>query len=341
MKMSHFIAKRLFYSIFVLLGLSIVVFMMSRIFPGDPARAALGSLAPQWAVDKLREQLHLNDPIYVQYWIWLTKALRGDLGMSLVTKRSVATDIAIFFPATFELVIFSIILSISISIVVGVTAGRHANSWFDNVVRVISYLGVAMPTFVWAIIAMFIFGYMWGLLPTLGRLGTGTVHPPRITGMITVDSLLTGNFAAFFDVLKHMILPGSALAVGRIAQDTRIMRASIVENLRKDYISSAMSYGIPERTVMFKYLMKPSLIPVVSIMGLEISGSMAGSFIIEMIFNWPGFGRYGANAMLNKDLNAIIGTVMVVGVFFALINIVVDVIIAYLDPRIRMAVRSE
>ncbi len=318
-----------------------VIFAMSRIFPGDPARMALGTLAPQWAVDKLREQLHLNDPIHVQYWIWLTNALRGDLGMSLVTKRAVMTDIITFFPATFELVVFSIILSISISIVIGVTAGRRVNSWFDNFVRLASYLGVAMPTFVWAIIAMFLFSYTWRILPALGRLSMGMITPPRITGMITVDSLITGNFVAFFDVLKHMLLPGSALAIGRIAQDTRIMRASIVENLRKDYIAAATSYGIPERLVMFKYLMKPSLIPVVSIMGLEISGSMAGSFIIEFIFNWPGFGKYGANAMLNKDLNAIIGSVMIVGVFFALINIVVDVIIAYLDPRIRMAVRSE
>jgi len=341
MKMSRFIAKRLFYSIFVLLGLSIIIFLMSRIFPGDPARTALGTLAPQWAVDNLREQLHLNDPIHVQYWIWLTNAFRGDLGMSLVTKRPVMKDIINFFPATFELVVFSIIISITISIVVGVTAGRRANSRFDNIVRIASYLGVAIPTFVWAIMAMFLFGYMWKMLPVLGRLSSGIVHPPRITGMITVDALLTGNFAAFFDVLKHMILPGSALAVGRIAQDTRIMRASIVENLRKDYIAAATSYGIPERLVMFKYLMKPSLIPVVSIMGLEISGAMAGSFIIEFIFNWPGFGKYGANAMLNKDLNAIIGSVMVVGIFFALINIVVDVIITYLDPRIRMAVRSE
>ena len=341
MKMSRFIAKRLFYSIFVLLGLSIIIFLMSRIFPGDPARTALGTLAPQWAVDKLREQLHLNDPIHVQYWIWLTNALRGDLGMSLVTKRPVMKDIITFFPATFELVVFSIIISITISIVVGVTAGRRANSRFDNIVRIASYLGIAIPTFVWAIMSMFLFGYLWKILPVLGRLSSGIVYPPRITGMITVDALLTGNFAAFFDVLKHMILPGSALAVGRIAQDTRLMRASIVENLRKDYIAAATSYGIPERVVMFKYLMKPSLIPVVSIMGLEISGAMAGSFIIEFIFNWPGFGKYGANAMLNKDLNAIIGSVMIVGIFFALINIVVDVIIAYLDPRIRISIRSE
>jgi peptide/nickel transport system permease protein len=159
--------------------------------------------------------------------------------------------------------------------------------------------------------------------------------------MLTVDSLITGNFRTFFDVLLHMILPGSCLAIGRIAQDTRIMRSSIVENLKKDYIVAATSYGIPERTITFKYLLKPSLIPVVSIMGLEISGSMAGSFIIEMIFNWPGFGKYGTIAMLNKDLNAIIGSVMVVGVFFALINILVDVIVAYLDPRIRLSIRSE
>jgi len=334
MKMALYVAKRLLMSIFVLLGLSIIVFSMSRIIPGDPARLALGTLAPEWAVQKLREDLHLNEPIYVQYWIWINNALHFDLGVSLITKRPIVNDLIDFFPATFELIIFSLILSIFISIPVGVTAGRHANSWFDNIARVFSYLGIAMPSFVWGVLALFIFSFKLPLLPSMGRISSGLMHPPRITGMVTIDSLLTGNLKAFVNVLWHMLLPGSALAIAMISQHTRLIRASVFENLKKDYITASVSYGLPESTIMFKYLLKPSLIPSVSILGLDIAASTAGSFVIETIFNWPGFGRYGTLAMLNKDLNAIIGSVMVVGVFFTLINIVVDIIVTYLDPRI-------
>jgi peptide/nickel transport system permease protein len=158
--------------------------------------------------------------------------------------------------------------------------------------------------------------------------------------MMSIDSLLVGDLGAFIDHFKHMILPSVTMSISRIAQDAKILRAGMIENLKKDYITSATSFGVPESRITFKYLMKPSIIPMVSIMGMEISGSMGGSFIIETIFNWPGFGRYGMWAMLNKDLNAIIASVMIVGAFFALINIVVDIIIAYLDPRIRMMERS-
>jgi len=336
MKMSIYIAKRLFMSVFVLFGLSILIFSMSRLMPGDPARLALGNTAPEWKVQEYREYLHLNDPLYTQYFIWLNNVIHGDLGVSLVTKRGILTDIIDFFPATFELVCFSLIISITISVLVGVTAGRRANSWFDNIARIFSYLGISMPTFVWAILALFILSFMLNLTPGSGMLSLSLTRPPRITGLVTIDSLLTGNFRAFVDVLWHMLLPGSALAVATIAQHTRIIRTSIVENLRKDYIAAAVSYGLPERMINFKYLLKPSLIPEVSILGLDIAASMTGSFIVESIFNWPGFGRYGTIALLNKDLNAIIGSVMVVGIFFAFMNIIVDIIVSYLDPRIML-----
>ena len=340
MRILIFIAKRLLYSIFVLLGLSILIFTLSRVIPGDPARLALGPMAPQWAVDQLREKLHLNDPLPVQYFIWLTNALRGELGESIVTKRPVIDDVITFFPASFELVIFSTILSILLSVVIGALAGRRANSLFDNLVRVFSYIGISIPTFVFAILSLFFFGYIWKILPTLGQLSTEFTRPPFITGMMSIDTLLVGNWGAFVDHFKHMILPSITLSISRIAQDAKILRAGMIENLKKDYITSTTSFGVPESRITFKYLMKPSIIPMVSIMGMEISGSMGGSFIIETIFNWPGFGRYGMWAMLNKDLNAIIASVMIVGAFFALINIVVDIIIAYLDPRIRMIEKS-
>ena len=340
MNLKKYIAFRLISSIFVLLGLSLVIFTLSRSVPGDPARLALGPLAPQWAVDRLRDQLHLNEPIYMQYIHWVTNLLRGDLGKSLITKRAVLADISEFFPATFELVMFSVLISSTLAILLGVTAGKYANSWWDNVVRLTSYIGIAIPSFVWAIISIFIFGYVFRLLPTLGRVSSGIILPQKVTGLILIDSLIAGKFDVFMDALQHMILPGVALSLSRLSQEARITRASVVENLDKDYIMSARSFGIPERTITLKYLLKPSLIPTVSVMGMDIAAALGGSFIIETIFNWPGIGRYGTSSMLSNDINSIVGVVVIVGVFFALINIAVDVIIAYLDPRIMMKLRG-
>lgn len=335
-----FILKRLFLSLFVLFGLSILIFTLSRVIPGDPARLALGPMAPQFAVDQLREKLHLNDPLWVQYVIWLSNALHGDFGDSIVTKRPVIQDIIQFFPATFELVVFSMVISIILSIAIGAISGRRANSWFDNVFRLFSYVGIAVPTFVWAVLALLVFAFWFKLLPTMGQLSTTIAAPPTITGMMGVDALLAGNWTAFVDHFEHLIMPGLAMAIGTIAQEARILRSGFIENNKKDYITAAVTYGIPEKDITFKYLMKPSIIPMISVMGMDIAASMGGSFIIETIFNWPGFGKYGLWAMLNKDLNAIIASVMILGFFFAMANIVVDLIVSYVDPRIRMMERG-
>ena len=340
MNIKKYVTYRLLSSFFVLFGLSLLIFTLSRLVPGDPARLALGAMAPQWAVDRLREQLHLNEPIYMQYFYWVSNVVRGDLGQSLVTRRGVLGDIFEFFPATFELVIFSVLLSTSLAILLGVTAGKYANSLWDNVVRVTSYVGIAIPSFVWAILSVFIFGYLLRWLPTLGRLSSGVIAPTKVTGLILVDSLIAGRVDVFFDAFYHMILPGSSLVLGRLSQEARITRASVVTNINKDYIMAARSFGIPERTITMKYLLKPSLIPTVAVMGMDIAGSMGGSFIIETIFNWPGIGRYGISAMLSNDINAIVGVVMLIGVFFAFMNIIVDLITAYLDPRIMMKMKS-
>jgi peptide/nickel transport system permease protein len=340
MNIKKYVAYRLLSSFFVLFGLSLLIFSLSRLVPGDPARLALGPMAPQWAVDKLRAQLHLDEPVYIQYIYWVTNVFRGDLGQSLVTRRGVFSDIVEFFPATFELVIFSVILSTSLAIILGVTSGKYANSLWDNIVRVISYIGIAIPSFVWAIMSVFIFGYVLRWFPTLGRLSSGMGMPTKVTGLLLIDSLLAGKLNVFRDAFYHMVLPGTSLVISRLAQEARITRASVVENLHKDYIMAARSFGIPERTITLKNLLKPSLIPTVAVMGMDIAGSMGGSFIVETIFNWPGLGRYGMSAMLSNDINAIVGVVMLIGVFFAFMNILVDLITAYLDPRIMMKLRA-
>ncbi|MCG8352517.1 MAG: ABC transporter permease [Chloroflexales bacterium] len=332
-----FIAKRVIHSLFVLLGLSIVIFIISRIIPGDPARIAAGARAPDWVVDNLREQMHLNDPLLVQYGYWLTDALRGDFGLSLVTRRNVASDIVEFFPATFELALYSGLMMAVLGISLGAVSARHKDSWIDNAVRVISYLGVVTPPFVLAIIFLLIFGFVLNWLPTIGRLSEGIAAPPTLTGLYTIDALLTGNLGLFWDALRHLLLPSLALAMGSMAQQARITRSAMSDNLTKDYIAAGRALGVPERVMMNKFLLKPSLIPTISILGLDFAATMSNAFLVELIFNWPGISRYGINAMLRKDLNAIAAVILVLGVVFIIANVVVDMTVARLDPRIRLS----
>jgi len=336
-----FITKRVGYSIISLVGLSMLIFVIARVLPGNPARLALGPRAPQSAVDALSAAMHLNSPIYVQYYYWISGIFTGNWGISLFTQRNVLLDVQEFLPATVELILTAAIIDILIAVPLGLIAGRYANSAVDNGVRIISYIGIAIPSFVVAILLQLFLGYSTHLFPIIGRLSQGTTPPPTITGLYTIDSLLTGNFATFGNAVWHLILPAFALALGPIAQEARIMRSAVVENLHKDYTLSEISHGLPETTISLKYLMKPSLIPTTTIYALDISAQIANAFLIELIFNWPGFSRYGLNAMLSKDLNAIVAVVLVAGVMFAVANILVDVVVGYLDPRIRLQGRSE
>ncbi|MCL5951061.1 MAG: ABC transporter permease [Chloroflexi bacterium] len=342
MSMLNFLVRRIIYSFFVLLGLSIVIFIIARIMPGDPARMAVGARAPQWVVDQIREQMHLNDPLPVQYGYWLADAVHGDFGLSLVTQRPVTADIREFFPASLELVLVAGLLSALGGIGLGTLSARYKDTWVDNVVRLFSYAGVVTPSFVFAIFFVLIFAWELKWFPVIGRLSEQTPAPPVVTGLITVDSLLAGQFGTFLDALKHLVLPALALAMGAIAQEARITRATMADNLSKDYIAAERALGISEREVTGRFLLKPSLIPTVSILGLDIASTFSIAFLVELIFNWPGLARYGMQSMLNKDLNSISAVILVLGAVFVVVNIIVDIIVAQLDPRIRLsAARSE
>lgn len=335
MKLGPFILRRLLLTIFVLIGLSMIIFIIARVVPGDPARLALGPTAPEEVVEQLRQELYLDKSLPVQYWIFLTNALHGEFGRSLVSRRLVSEDIKQYLPATLELVFFSAILTVFFGILLGTIAAKNKDNWVDNLIRVFSYMGVSMPSFVIAIFFILIFGYAWPILPVLSR-SSSQFHISRITGFMVFDSLLAGNLNAAWDAFTHLILPAAALSLGKIFQEARITRSSMLDNLNKDFISSERGYGIPERVIMFKYLLKPSLIPTVSLMGMDIAATIGSAFLVELIFNWPGLSRYGINAMLLKDLNAIMGTVMIIGITFTFTNIIVDIIVAFLDPRITL-----
>jgi len=337
--MLTFIGKRLFQSLFVLFGLSLLIFFIARVMPGDPARAALGHLATEEQVERVREEMHLNDPFPVQYYHWLRNLVRGDLGKSSYTRRPVTMDLIQYIPATFELILFATLISAIVGQVTGVLAGYFRNSWFDGASRLVSYLGIATPSFVVAIFLLFIFSQVLKLAPGVGRLPIMMTPPTRITGFMTLDSLLAGRLDLALTALKHMILPAISLAVIHIAQEGRITRTSIVENMQKDYITVHKVHGIRTSRLVFKYLLKPSIIPTVTVMGLDFAFLMSNAFLVEMVYMWPGFSRYAVTAMLNKDLNAIVAVVLVIGLTFAMVNLLVDIITLFLDPTIRL--RSE
>jgi len=334
-KPSKFIFHRFLMVILVLFGLSILIFTIARVIPGDPARLALGPRAPVEVVEQLRNELHLNKSLPEQYLIWLNNAVHGDFGKSLISKRPVIEDIKEYLPATIELVFFSAIFMVFFSIILGTLAAKNKDRVVDNMIRVFSYIGVSIPAFVLAVFFVIIFGYAWPILPVLGRLGS-QFNVTRVTGFMIFDSLLAGNFNAAWNAFTHLIAPAIALALGGTFQEARITRSSMVDNLNKDFIAAERGYGIPERVIMFKYLLKPSLIPTVSVTGMDIASMIGNAFLVELIFNWPGISRYGINAMLMKDLNAISATVMIIGIVFAFTNIFVDIIVAFLDPRVRL-----
>ena len=336
MKLSAFIFKRILMSVIVLLGLSVVIFVIARIVPGDPARLALGPTATDKALELFREENHLNEALPLQYVYWISGVVSGDFGTSTTTKREVAEDIQEFLPATLEMVALSAVILVVLSIALGSLAARHRDTVLDGIVRVMSYIGVAMPGFVIATLLLLLFGNVWKVIPVLGRLSYGLTPPDTITGFYTIDSLLAGDFRTFWDAFLHLIVPAIALSLGGLCQEARLLRNAMTENSSKDYLTAMRGYGVPEKVINRKYLLKPSLIPAVSCMGMDVASLMSNAFLIEVIFAWPGISKYGMTGMLAKDLNAISGVILIFGAIFVVVNIIVDIVVVYLDPRIRL-----
>lgn len=336
MEYLFFIVRRLLWSIVVLIGLSIVIFVIARIVPGDPARIALGPLATQEQVVKLRQEMGLDEPVYVQYWRYISGLVRGDFGQSLLTQRPVTRDLRTAFPATLELVLVTIVLAIAIGIPTGVMAARYKDTAIDNVGRIVSLFGVVTPSFFIALLLQLLVGYYLQVLPVQGRLDPSIRFVPDATGMVIVDAVLAGQFRVFGDALRHLLLPSLALAAASIGQIARLTRSSMIDVSRKDYIEATRAFGIPDRVTTFKYMLKPSFIPTLTILGLEFASLLGNAFLVEMVFGWPGMASYGVRAILQKDFNAIMGVVMVTGAFFVFVNLMIDVLLGYFDPRIRI-----
>jgi peptide/nickel transport system permease protein len=318
----------------VLLGVSIVVFFMVRAIPGDPAQLLLGQQATQEQVQQVRQNMGLDKPVIVQYGIFLADALRGDLGQSIVTGRPVTTELLARFPATLELTAFAMLVAILVGVPVGVISAVKQYSWLDKFTSVLALTGISMPIFWLAMILIVIFFVNLGWLPFPGRLSTGYAVT-SITGLVLVDSLLTLNFPAFWDGLKHLILPAIALGTIPMAVVMRMTRSSMLEVMGEDYVRTARAKGVVPWRVVFKHALRNAMLPTVTVIGLQAGLLMGGAVITETIFSWPGVGQIAYDSVNRRDYAMIQGVVLYGATLFVLVNLLVDVLYAVLDPRVR------
>lgn len=333
---AEFILRRIAGLLAVLLVLSMMIFVLARVVPGDPARMALGPAASAAQIDAMRAQMGLDDPLPLQYVNFLGGAIQGDFGLSLISGRPVAAEVIGLLPATLELVLATLVLMLVLGVPLGVLSARYQNTWGDTLLRLFSLVGVTMPAFLAAILLQLCAAYYLTDWPILGRIERGIGAPDGPTGLLTIDGLLTGRLDVTLNALQHLAFPAIALSLSGIAQIMRITRSAMIENQRRDHVQTLRSFGVPGRVVTFRYLLKLSSVAPLTIMGLEFASLIGNAFVVEMVFAWGGFASHGLESILQKDLNSVMAVVMLSGLFFVVANLVIDIIVGLIDPRIRM-----
>jgi peptide/nickel transport system permease protein len=333
--MKWYIFKRLFMMGVTIFGLSLIVFVISRVAPGDPAKLAAGPDATEEMVHVIRQEFGLDKPIPVQYILYMKGLLRGDFGKSIRTHRRVRDDIKNYLPATLELVLVSIGFSILVGILFGVLSSVYRDTWIDHGSRFFSVAGVAVPMFWLGIMLQILLAAKFHLLPLGGRLDTMVVPPTPITHFFLIDSLLTADWKAFRNAGSHIILPAFVLSFPALASITRINRAEMIEVLHKDFILNEKAQGISNRLIIWKYTLKNALIPTLSMIGLRYGWMLGGTVLVETVFDWPGIGQYAVSAAVYSDFQAVMGVTIVLGLNFMIANLLVDLGYGMLDPRVR------
>ncbi|MDM8524543.1 ABC transporter permease [Desulfococcaceae bacterium HSG8] len=333
--MAKFIIHRILSLIPTLLGVSVLVFFMIHLIPGDPAEMMLGERASEQSIKSLRQQLGLDQPLYVQYGRFVSRLLQGDLGRGLRTNEKISVEIAERLPATFELSLMAIFIATVIGMLAGITSATRQYSIFDYFSMVLSLAGVSMPIFWLGLVLMIIFSLNLGWLPLSGRLGYD-IELEVITNFYVLDSIITYNWAAFKDALWHLILPAFTLSTIPMATISRITRSSMLEVLRQDYIRTAKAKGLSLLMVHYKHALRNALIPIITVIGLQFGILMGGAILTETIFAWPGIGLWILNGVYARDFNAVQGGTMLVASMFLTINMVVDIFYAWANPRIKV-----
>lgn len=334
--MLKYIVKRILMLIPVLIGVSVIVFLIMRVFSPDPAPIVLGQHATIEAADKWREANGLNAPIYIQYFNFVKGAITGNFGTSYYTKSPVIEEIMSRFPATIELAIAAIIVAALVGILIGVVSAVKKNSIFDHSGMLLALIGVSMPIFWLGILFIILFSGILHLLPSGGRIDP-LMQPAGGTGFYLIDTLAAGDFEAFLDALKHLILPALALGMYSMAIIARMTRSSMLDTLNQDYIRTAKAKGLKKSKVIFHHGLRNAMIPVTTVIGLQLGSLLGGAVLTETVFSWPGIGNYTVQCILKSDFPVVQGVVLLIACIFVLVNLVVDIIYAFLDPRIKFS----
>jgi peptide/nickel transport system permease protein len=319
-----------------LFGLVLVTFLIGRAMPIDPVIAIVGDHAPPDVIARVRTELGLDEPLYVQFGIFLRNMAHGDLGHSVMTSRPVLDDIGRFFPATLELATAAIIIAVIIGLPLGVFAAARQGSRFDHTVRVISLTGQSVPVFVLGLVALLVFYVKLGIAPGTGQLDVAYEgEVPRVTGMLVIDAVLAEDWDSFWDALSHLALPALVLAYFSMAYITRMTRAFMIEALSGEYIITARAKGLSSTRALWRHAFGNISVRLITVLALAYAGLLEGAVITETVFSWPGLGLYLTGSLLNADMNAVLGATLVVGAVYLLLNLMADMAYHLLDPRVQ------
>ena len=337
--MVRYVIRRLMWLVLVLLGLCAITFILSRIVPSDPAASYLGPRPRPEQVEKVRVQLGLDKPLYIQFAYYMRNLLHGDLGESLRTHRPVLQGIWKHLPASLDLMITAILIALLVGVPLGVLSAKKENTTLDHLTRLFSVANVSVPSFWLAMIFQIVFFRWLGIFPIGGRIDTvvNLISPiKQITGFYALDALITGNWVALKSVLSHLILPSITLAAYSTGLIARMTRSTMLEVLREDYITTARAYGVSEKEILFVQALRNALGPTLTTAGLCFAFMLTGTFFVELIFFWPGLGTYTVNAIFLNDYPVIMGITIIMAVFYVVVNLAVDILLAVANPRIRL-----
>ena len=334
--MLRFVVRRLILLVPILIGLSILVFLWIRALPGGPAQALLGERATEQAIEQIEHEYGLDKPIYVQYWRYLKTVIKGDFGQSVTTRRDVTEELRQKFPATIELAIAAMLFSTFFGIPLGFFAAKRYGGGFDHFSLVASLIGVSIPVFFLGIILKYVFAVQLGWLPTVGRIDV-LIELEHPTNFYVIDAILAGDPAALWDVLKHLILPAIALGSIPLAIIARITRAAVLDVQNDDYVRTARAKGMPPAVVDRRHVLRNAMLPIVTIIGLQVGFLLAGAVLTETVFAWPGIGTWLVDAIESRNYPVLQGGILFVALIFVVVNLIVDVSYAFLNPRIRLS----
>ena len=329
--------RRVATSLLTILGIVVVVFFIVRVLPGDAAAVRAGPYANQELIDQIADKYGLNDPLHIQFVDYVSGVAKGDLGVSIRTNQSVTRELLDRLPASLELAVYSVVVATAVGVSLGVLSAHRQNTWVDRFSRIFAIVGSAMALFWLGLLLTFFFAFKWGWFPgPVDRLAVGSEDPATFTGFYTIDGILSGRLDITMEAFRYLALPVITLAFVLAAPILKMVRSAMIEALDSDFVRTAKAVGVPRTKILFVDGFRNALIPVTTTIGIVFGFMLGGNILVEFLFSWPGIGRYAFDAITTRDLEALQGFVVFVGMMYVFLNMVIDIAYAVIDPRIRL-----